>query len=408
MGCFYHARQLLIIYLVFLYCSPTFFSTVYDKTCIMKRTFYSRNVFATKTLAFVLAGCMAFAVACKKDKPPKELKDFTQVNLVGNTDKYAPLRVDPLLINAWGLSWNPGGVAWVSSTGGGVSLVLNREGGQQRAPVAIPSPGGTTGGVPTGQVFHGGTGFLLPNGLPARFIFVGVDGILSAWNAGNFALVVKNNSATSAYTGMTIANRGTSPHLFAADFRAGKIEVWNEAWESVALPFKDPYLPKGYAPFNIEVGAGNLYVMYAKVGPDGRDVPGMGNGFVSIFTTEGQFVKRFASRGALNAPWGFAIAPDSFFVDTDADMDLKGGHDNDELSGPVVLVGNFGDGRINAYSSHGRFLGPIRKHGRALEIDGLWAISFAPTTSTIDQKRLYFTAGPDLETNGLFGYIIKD
>jgi uncharacterized protein (TIGR03118 family) len=374
----------------------------------MKRTITSNSFSLRSLFALTLAGLMAFAVSCKKDKPPKELKDFVQVNLVGNNDKYAPARVDPLLLNAWGLSWSATGVAWVSSTGGGVSTVYNGEGGQVRPAVAIPSPGGNTGGLPTGQAFNGGTGFVLSNGQPARFIFVGVDGILSAWNgaAANNALLVKNNSATSAYTGLTLAMSNGAPHLYAADFRAGKIEVWNQAWDVVPMTFKDPYLPNGYAPFNVQVVGTMLYVTYAEVGPDGRDVPGQGNGFVSIFTTEGQFVKRFASRGALNAPWGVAAAPDSFFVDTEDANVMKGGHD--EFEGPVVLIGNFGDGRINAYSQYGRFLGPLRKKGRAIEIDGLWAISFAPTTSTISQDRLYFTAGPDKEANGLFGYIIKE
>lgn len=378
----------------------------------MKRIITRSNNSIASFFALVLLACMAFAISCKKDKPPKALKDFVQVNLVGNNDKYAPLRVDPLLLNAWGLSWSAGGVAWVSSTGGGVSTVYNGEGGQVRPAVAIPSPGGTTGGLPTGQASYGGNGgFRLPlNNQSARFIFVGVDGILSAWNggAGNNAQLIVNNSATAAYTGLTLARINTLPYLYAADFRANKIEVWDSLWNPVWMPFKDPYQAKGYAPFNIQAVGDWLYVTYAKVGPDGRDVPGNGNGFVSIFTTQGQFVKRFASRGALNAPWGVAAAPDSFFVDTeDADLMKGGGHD-DELNGPVVLIGNFGDGRINAYSQYGRFLGPIRKHGKAIEIDGLWAISFAPPTSTIDKKRLYFTAGPDLETNGLFGYIIKE
>lgn len=389
----------------------------------MKRTITRTNSFSVRSLlALILTGCMTFAIACKKDKPPKALKDFVQVNLVGNNDKYAPLRVDPLLLNAWGLSWSAGGVAWISSTGGGVSTVYNSEGGQVRAAVAIPSPGGATGGLPTGQASYSGTGGfrLAVNNQSARFIFVGVDGILSAWNggAGNNAVLIKNNSATSAYTGLTLARINTLPYLYAADFRANKIDVWDSLWNPVAMPFKDPHMAKGYAPFNIQVVGDWLYVTYAKVGPDGRDVPGNGNGFVSIFTTQGQFVTRFASRGALNAPWGVAAAADSFFVDTQDEMTMKGGHgnsggghghdDDDELNGPVILIGNFGDGRINAYSKFGRFLGPLRKHGKAIEIDGLWAIGFAPLTSTISQNRLYFTAGPDLETNGLFGYIIKE
>lgn len=378
----------------------------------MKRTITRRNNFsAGSSVALILFVCMAFAIACRKDRPPQVLKDFTQVNLVGNNDEYAPARVDPTLINAWGLSWAASGIAWVSSTDGGVSEVYNGEGGQVRAPVAIPSPTEASGGAPTGQAMNPSTGFRLPtNNQAARFIFVGEDGVLSAWNggAGNNAVRIKDNSATSTYTGLTLAMNNGVPFLYAADFRANRIEVWDTLWNNVWMQFKDPYLPHGYAPFNIQVVGTMLYITYAKVASDGEEEAGPGKGFVSIFTTGGQFVKRFASRGELNAPWGVAAAPDSFFVASDEDMNMKGGGHDDELNGPVILVGNFGDGHINAYSQNGRFLGPLRRHGKAIEIEGLWAISFPPTTSTLDQKRLYFCAGPDDEENGLFGYIIKE
>ena len=150
--------------------------------------------------------------------------------------------------------------------------------------------------------------------------------------------------------------------------------------------------------------------MYAKVG-DGEEEPGPGLGYVSVFKPNGEFVKRFASKGALNAPWGIAWAPASFFKDVDEKWDNinlgKGGEINiNDLS--LILVGNFGDGRINAYTEDGTFLGPLKSRGKPIEIEGLWAISFAPATATsIDPDRLYFAAGPDNEKDGLFGYIIK-
>ncbi|HSC38105.1 MAG TPA: TIGR03118 family protein, partial [Chitinophagaceae bacterium] len=285
-----------------------------------------------------------------------------------------------------------------------------KEGAIVRPAVNIPSPGGATGGNPTGVVFSGSaTDFKLSNGQPARFIFVGVDGILSGWNgaAGNNALLIKNNSATSAYTGLTLASNGGANYLYAADFRGGKIAVWDNAFTPVSMPFKDPNLPSGYSPFNIQIVGSWLYVLYAKVGPDGEDQAGAGNGYVSIFTTAGVFVKRFASRGTLNSPWGIAATPAGFFDDMDGDKD--DGKSKTIIPESVLLVGNLGDGRINVYSEGGDFIGQLKSHGRTIVIEGLWALSFPPATATtIDPNRLYFTAGPDDEKHGLFGYIIKD
>lgn len=377
----------------------------------MKKNITSRNGIPMLTGSLLLA-LLLFSFGCKKIHTPKQLKDFKQVNLVANNDEYGASHIDPVLLNAWGLTFSATGIAWVSSQAGHVSTVYDKEGTTVRPPVNIPSPGGPTGGNPTGVVFNGGTDFVLSNGQPARFIFVGVDGILSGWNgaAGNTALLVKNDAATSAYTGLTLATNGGANFLYAADFRAGKIAVWDRTFTPVTMTFKDPGIPSGYAPFNIQVVGTWLYVQYAKVGPDGRDEPGLGKGFVSVFTTAGAFVKRFASRGLLNAPWGIASAPASFFVDMEAmAANSKSGKHDDFDDEPLVLVGNFGDGRINVYRENGQFLGQLKGHGKTITIDGLWAISFPPATATtIDPNRLYFTAGPDEETDGLFGYLIKE
>ena len=254
----------------------------------------------------------------------------------------------------------------------------------------------------TGAVFNSTSDFVLSNGSPARFIFDGIDGVISGWNpaAGNNAIKAVDRSSSSVYTGLATGHVGTNNYLYAANFRTGNIDVFdkNFAWVSLpGMPFMDPSLPMGYAPFNIQNIGGWLYVMYAKVGPDGDEDAAPGNGYVSIFNMDGQFVKRFTSRGQLNAPWGIAQAPASFFGDETVTTNT-----------PVILVGNFGDGRINAFDAEGNFLGQLRAHGNPIVIEGLWAISFAPSTAAaINPNQLFFTAGPDDETHGLFGYISK-
>ncbi len=370
---------------------------------------------------FVISGCQK-----NKDKPQvqddintttaqlkksvNQIKNFVQINLVANNGEYPPARIDPVLKNAWGLVFTPNGFAWISAQAGHVSTVYNGEGMQVRPPVNIPSPGGPTGGNPTGVVFSGSTtDFILPapNNQPARFLFVGVDGILSGWNgaAGNNAVLIKNNVATSAYTGLALASNGGANFLYAANFRARRIDVFDNLFNTVLMSFTDPGLPAGYSPFNIQKVDNVLFVMYAKVGPTGRSEAGMGNGFVDIYTTNGVFVKRFASNGQLNAPWGIVKAPASFFGNNDKDKV----HDEDDDHQGAILIGNFGNGHINAYRSDGKFIGELAQHKSPIIIDGLWSISFPPATAipAIDPNRLYFTAGPDEEVDGLFGYIIR-
>lgn len=357
--------------------------------------------------AFLLCAALLFSTGCKKIDDPKQLKNFVQVNLVGNNQEYNPAHIDPLLLNAWGIAFTATGIAWVNSQGGHVSAVYDREGVVVRPAVNIPSPGGATGGNPTGIVFNGGTDFVLSNGQPARFIFVGVDGILSGWNgaAGNNALLIKNNVGMSSFTGLALAAFEGNNYLYAADFQAGKIAVWDKNFEAVSFPFSDPGIPAGYAPFNIQSVGDWLYVLYAKVGPDGRSVAGRGLGYVDIYQTNGVLVKRFASRGALNAPWGVAQASPAFFEDVD---DEEGGNMKTSIKNKnAILVGNFGDGYINVYTDDGHFIGVLRSKGKPIVIEGLWAITFPPATSTIDPNRLYFAAGPDAEADGLFGYIKK-
>ena len=342
-------------------------------------------------------------VGCKKNTPglatsPKGLENFNQVNLVANNATYNAVRIDTLLQDAWGISFSPAGNIWLSANVTGFATVYDKEGNQLLSPVSIPSPTTVGGGRITGQVFSGSANFLLPNGSPAIFIFATQDGIIAGWNKGNITNAIKkiNNSATASYFGLALASNMGANYLYAANFKQATIDVFDNNWNSVNMKFTDPNLPAQYSPFNIQKIGDQLYVLYAKVGADGNEIHAAGLGIVDIFNTDGSFVKRFISNGELNSPWGIAKAPNSFF-----------GADSTAL-GNTILVGNFGDGHINAYNTSGTFLGPIQSHGKPLVIDGLWAISFAPLTATsIDPNRLYFGAGPNTEKDGLFGYINK-
>jgi uncharacterized protein (TIGR03118 family) len=363
---------------------------------------------ATAKMLTIVFCIIMLATGCKKEMPSDNdfaalsateksiLKDFQLVSLVGDDDEYDPLRIDPFLVNGWGIAFGATGNAWISAEGSGTSTVYDSEGNEVLAPVAIPSPTALTGGHPTGIVFNGSsTDFLLPNGNPAIFIFVGLDGVISGWNPGNLTQAIKvlDESDEAVYTGLAIASSNGQNYIYGANFKGGEIEVYDKDWLEIDMDFEDPDLPDGYSPFNIQEAGGKLYVMYAKFDEEeGEEEIHPGYGLVDVYNTDGSFVRRFTSFGKLNAPWGLAIAPAGFFG---------------AGSESSVLVGNFGDGRINVYSMDGQFVGPLRSKGKPIEIEGLWGITFPPSTSTIDQGRLYFAAGPDDEVHGLFGYIAK-
>lgn len=350
------------------------------------------------TVLLFLMAIILVIPGCKKNAPVALIKDFMQVNLVANNDEYAAARIDPTFINGWGIAFSSGGTAWVSAEGSGYSAVWNKDGVQVLPPVTIPSVGDiATGGHPTGQVFNGSSDFLLPNGNPARFIFAGADGIISGWNGGPAAVTAIDDSPSGAsYLGVTIAQVDGKNYLYVANFSAHKIDVYDKNWKELEkASFKDPNLPAEYSPFNIQNVGGKLYVMYAKIGSDGDEVKGRGLGIVDIYWPNGRLDRRFVTGGALNAPWGVAAAPTAFW-----------GVGSDVSS--AILIGNFGDGRINVYNQWGTYIGPLLSNDKPLEIDGLWGISFPPVTATtINPGWLYFAAGPDDEADGLFGYITK-
>ena len=365
----------------------------------MKKT--KINLLFTGSAIALLA--IGLSAGCKKSSPhiavvSKGLQDFNQINLVANNATYNALRIDTLLQDAWGIAFSPAGNIWLSAEATGYSTIYDKQGMQILNPVAIPSPSTANNGKLTGIVFNGSTDFVLPNGAPAKFIFVTQDGVIAGWNPGHIvnAISMVNNSATAMYYGLALASNQGVNYLYAANFKAGTIDVFDNHWNKVNIIFTDPSLPANYSPFNIQKIDDKLYVMYAKVGYDGNEIHSAGLGIVDIFNTDGSFVKRFVSNGKLNSPWGITKAPASFFSSDSASIT------------DAILIGNFGDGHINAYHADGSYIGALQSHGVALEINDLWALSFAPLTATsIDPNRLYFESGPNMEKDGLFGYINK-
>ena len=331
----------------------------------------------------------------ENDIAPKELKNFVQLNLVGNSIINKPLNIDADLVNAMGISFPPSGPAWVSSEGKGLGTAYNLDGLKVSTPVNIPHALNTTTGHPTGHVYNPTNDFKLPNGNPATFIFATSDGIISGWNLGNSAVKKIDHSSGASYLGVALANDGSDFFIYAANFAQNRIDVFDENWNQVnTKPFVDPDLPAGYSPFNIQIiSDGKLYVMYAKKDATGKREIGPGNGYINVFNTNGTLLKRFASKGKLNAPWGITVAPAGFWGEFSLTQITN-----------VILVGNNGDGHINAFDENGNFIGPLSTNGKAIEVDGLWGITFPPVTG-LNRYYLYFAAGPNNGSGGLVGRI---
>ena len=329
---------------------------------------------------------------------------YQQTNLVSDLPEMAA-HLDPNLVNPWGIASSPTSPFWVADNHAGVSTLYNGSGTPQSLVVTVPpAPGGTVGS-PTGVIFNDTTDFQLPTDVgdrmaPARFIFATEDGTISAW-AGppdTTTEIVADRSGTNAiYKGLTLGNNGVGNFLYVADFHNAAVDVFDNTFTPAMLggSFSDPTLPAGFAPFGIQRIGDAIYVTYALQDADAEDdVPGPGNGFINKFDAEGNFVSRFASGGPLNSPWGVVLAPAGF-----------------GQFGGDLLVGNFGDGHINAFDpATGEFLGEIKDGaGNPIVIEGLWGLRFGNGGNGGDARTLYFAAGiagPDaIEDHGLFGSI---
>lgn len=319
---------------------------------------------------------------------------YVQINLVSNTKGMAPV-IDPNLVDPWGNSISASSPFWISNHLSGTSTLYNGSGTITPTVVKIPAASASAAGAlgrPTGQVQNNlstatPAPFILPapNGKTASFIFATEDGTISAWNgsvvAGTAVVTVDNSPSKAVYKGLAIGASAQGPTLYAANFYSGNIDVFNGAWAPIMLAgtFADPAVPAGFAPFNIWNIGGKLYVAYAKQNvAKNLDVGSPGNGYVAVFDLNGNLITHLVSGGALNSPWGLAIAPANWGTFSNA-----------------LLVGNFGDGRINAFNATtGAALGTLNTPaGQPVTIPGLWAILFGNGKSGGDTNTLYFTAG---------------
>ena len=326
---------------------------------------------------------------------------------------------DPNLVNSWGLSHSPTGPWVISDNGTGFSTQYKSNGMGVPPVITIPTPAGVTTAAPTGNVFNGTSGFVVTKGSasgPSQFIFATEDGTISGWNPNvdpTHAILEVDNSTLpnqggftgAVYKGLALASNSSGNFLFATNFRNGSVDVFDQKFAPAHLQgsFHDPNLSPCitdptiacFAPFGIQLINNDLYVSYAmqdvtKMKHD--DLPGPGHGFVDVFDTNGNFIRRFASQGTLNSPWGLAQAPAHFGA----------------FSGDI-LVGNFGDGRINAFAlgsgtSPGTFLGQLKDpHGNLITINGLWGLAFGNRGLAGDTSNLFFASGLNDEADGLFG-----
>ena len=316
---------------------------------------------------------------------------YLQHNLVSDIPGLAD-HTDTNLLNPWGISFSATSPFWISDNHSGVSTLYNSSGSPQALVVTIPPPAtGTPPAAPSGTIFNSTSGFALETNGPARFIFSTEDGTISGWNGGSAAVLkVDNSAAGTVYKGLASGSAGGSNYVYATDFHGGKVDSFDSTYKPAALPgdFSDSTIPAGVAPFGIQNIKGQIYVTYAKQDPDKHDdIKGVGNGYVNVFDTSGHLVRRFAAQGVLNSPWGVALAPAGFGA-----------------FGGAVLVGNFGDGRINAFDANGAWIGTINDtNGTPFTEVGLWGIAFGNGGNGGDANTLYFTAGLNGEADGLFG-----
>ena len=357
--------------------------------------FSCRRILGSMVILLALSGA---GVPAARAEPTA----YLATDLVSDQPGVSPI-LDPHLINAWGIALSPtGGAFWVSSEVVGVSTLYTGDvpGGSSLAKVALEVS--IPGGHPTGTVFNPTSDFVVFSGSAsgrALFIFASLTGAVTGWNPA-----VPSAPSTSAqlgfqatdnaiYTGIALANNGTGNFLYLADFHNRKIDVLDASFHLVLLAgsFTDPDLPADYAPFNVAAIGGKLYAAYAKQNASAEEeIAGPHLGFVDVFDLNGNFEKRLVSQGDLNAPWAMVLAPAGF----------------GDFSG-AVLVGNFGDGRINAYDpTTGAHLGTLSESpNHPTQIDGLWGLAFGNGVTAGSPTTLYFAAGPDDEKHGLFGKI---
>ena len=340
---------------------------------------------------------------------------YTELDIVSDGADTNALHIDPNAVNAWGIVAGTKAI-WVNDNHSGLMTTYSPVGKPIKPIINIPSPTGGTGGNPTGLIVNNTTNFVVSNGTksaPAMFLLSTEDGLIVAWNPllGSNAVIMVNNSSSNTvpvpggntsthavYKGLAIVRDESGvPHLYAANFSGGVVDEFDGNFNYVKS-FTDENLPDSYAPFNVRNLRGRLFVTFAKQFlPDAEDDDGgSGHGLLDIFDADGTMLRRVVRQGAqLNSPWGMVIAPPNFGKFSRA-----------------LLVGNFGDGRINAFDLlTGKWLGDLKlPNGNDLSISGLWGLTFEKeevpgNECGFQAQRLYFTAGPNGENNGLIGVL---
>jgi len=362
----------------------------------MSRSTLHPSKLALSAAAGLVAASLGATLAAAPPAGAASGNSFTVTPLVSDQPG-AALTTDPSLVNGWGMSQGPTTPVWVSDNGMNVATLYS--GASTTSVTKVPLTVSLPGNGPTGQAFNPDThAFMIgPKGhkVPSLFLFVTESGAIDGWSL-NLADKTKAINVRmvhgAVYKGLAVAMVGGHARLYAADFAHNRVDVRDSSFARIKRPgaFTDRSLPAGYAPFGIAALNGRIYVSYAKQDAAKHDdVAGAGHGFVDVYTTRGKLVSHLIRRGALDSPWGLAIAPNGF-----------------GRFGGDLLVGNFGNGKIHAYDARtGKADGTLRdSSGHPIVIDGLWALLFGNGTSA-STSTLMFSAGPDGEAHGLFGVI---
>jgi uncharacterized protein (TIGR03118 family) len=364
--------------------------------------------------ALTTIGAAMVSLPARAEDNGQAARSYVQTNLVSDIPGLAKV-TDPNLKNPWGTSTAPGLPIWVSANNAGVTTLYDGAGQpfplQPKPPlnaVAIPAPpsaGKGAVGAPTGTVFNPtGSGFVVSEkgaSGSSRFLFATEDGTIVGWSPtvdrAKGIIAVDRSTITgpagdvgAVYKGLALVTTPAGPFLYASNFRFGTVDVFDSSF-TLVNSFTDPSVPPGFAPFGIHNIGGKLFVTFAKQKPDKHDdLAGPGNGFVDVFSPNGDLLQRLVSEGRLNSPWAVTLAPPTFGA-----------------FGGDILVGNFGDGHINAYDRAGHFEGRLlNAAGEPLTISGLWGLRFPAGSLNAVPGALYFTAGINDEHDGLFGDLV--
>jgi len=358
-----------------------------------------RNVVSVVACGAAIATLVSCGGGSSSNNSNPPLQSSFKVTALVSDGAVPAAHVDANLKNPWGVAFNPKGFVWVADNGTDVATLYDGNGVPQSLVVTIPD-GINGAAAPTGIVFNGTQSFTVTkNGKSgvAAFIFTGEGGTITAWAPAvgptNAFVMYDDGTGGAVYKGLALAANNGGNFLYATDFHNNKIDVFDTNFTKVAMPggFRDPAMPAGFAPFGIQAIGAKLFVTYAMQDADKHDdVAGAGLGIVDVYDTAGNLKQRFATGGPLNAPWGIAQAPSNF----------------GSMSG-ALLIGNFGDGTINAFNaSNGQSMGPLDgPSGSPIVENGIWGLAFGNDLSNQPSNTLFFAAGPNDEANGVYGRI---